>query len=60
MGNTANKHRIINVILTEHKKLGCKTFHLFDDADINITKLSVQRSLKCLLTEISENKDLLA
>ena len=34
-------------------------FHSYDDADTGITKLSVQSSLKCLTTEISENKDLL-
>ena len=57
--NTANKHHAINVIPTELEKPGCKAFHLYDDADIDITKLSVQISLKCLITEISENKDLL-
>ena len=56
--NIANKHRVINVILTELEKPGCKTFHLYDDAGIGITKLSLQSSLKCLITEISENKDL--
>ena len=54
-----NKHRAINVILTELKKPGCNAFHSYDDADIDITKLSVQNSLKCLITEISESKDLL-
>ena len=57
--NAANKHRAINIILTELEKPGCKAFYLYDDADIDITKLSVQSSLKCLITEISENKDLL-
>ena len=58
--NTGNKHRANNVILTELEKPGCKAFHLYDDPDINITKLSVQSSLKCLITEISDNKNLLA
>ena len=31
----------------------------YDDADIDITNLSVQSSLKFLLSEISESKDLL-
>ena len=57
--NTANKHRLINVILTELKKPGCNAFHLYDDAEFDITKLSVQSSLKCLITEISKTKDLL-
>ena len=60
LSNTANKYRAINVILTELEKPGCKTFHLYDDADIDISKSSVQSSLKCLITEISENKDLRA
>ena len=54
-----NKHRAINVILTELEKPGSKAFHLYDDVDTDITELSVQSSLKCLITEISENKDLL-
>ena len=58
--NVANKHCTINVILTELEKPGCRALHLYDDADIDISKLSVQRFLKCLITEISENKDLLA
>ena len=57
--NTANKHRAINIILTELEKPGCKAFRLFDDADIDIKKLTVQSSLKCIITEVSENKDLL-
>ena len=44
MKNIVNKHRSINVILTEFEKPRCKTFHLYDDADIDITKLSVQSS----------------
>ena len=36
-----------------------KQFHLYD-ADIDITKLSVQSPLKYLITEISENKNSLA
>ena len=42
--STANKHRSINIILTEFEKPGCKTFHLYDDTDIDIAKLSVQSS----------------
>ena len=57
--NTGSKQRVINFILTELKKLGCNTFHLYDDPDIDIRKLSVQSSLKYLVTAISENKDLL-
>ena len=33
-------------------------FHSYDNADIDITKLSVQSSLKCIIKEITENKDL--
>ena len=47
--NTANKHHVINVILTDLKKPGCRRF---DDADIGIIKLVVQSSLKCLITVI--------
>ena len=50
----------IDIILTELEKPGCKGFHLYVDPDIDITKLSAESSLKCLITEISENKDLLA
>ena len=57
--NTANKHRVINVILTELKKPEFNAFHLYEDTDIDITKLRVKSSLKCLITETSENKDLL-
>ena len=53
--DTVNKYLVINVILTELKKPGCKAFHLYDDADTDITKLCDQSSLKCLITEISEN-----
>ena len=34
-------------------------FHSYDDAAIGTTKSSIQSSLKYLITEISENKDLL-
>ena len=54
--NTANKHRAINVILSKLRKPGCKTFVLYDNTDIDITILNVQSSLKCLITEITENK----
>ena len=43
--------------MTELKKPGCNAFHLYHDADIDITKLSVQSSWKCVRSEISENKD---
>ena len=42
LSSTANKHCAINVILIELEKPGCKTFHLHDDANIDISKLSVQ------------------
>ena len=47
--NTANKHRIVNVISTKLKKAGCNGF---DDADISILKLVVQSSLRGLITAI--------
>ena len=58
---TDKKYLVINVTLTELKKPGCTAFHLYDDGDIDIAKLSFQSSLsyKCLIIEISENKDLL-
>ena len=52
---TVNKHCLI---LTELKKPGYNSFRLYDDAGIDMTKLPVSSSLKCLITEISENKDL--
>ena len=36
------KHCVINVLLVQLKKPGCNAFHSYDDADIDITKLSVQ------------------
>ena len=54
---TANKHCLINAIVTELKKPGCNSFHSYDIV-IDMTKLPVPSSLKCLITEISENKDL--
>ena len=33
------------------------SFYSYDDADIDIAKLSVQSSLKYFINEISENKD---
>ena len=58
--NIANKHRVINTILTELKKSGFNAFHLHNGAATDITKVqSVQSSLKCFIIEISENKDLL-
>ena len=56
---TVNKHCVINVILTEFKKPECNAFHSYDDVDIDIIELRVQSSLKYLITEISDNKDLL-
>ena len=44
--NTANKHRVTHVTLTELMKPGCNSFHLYDNAAIGTTKLSVQSSLK--------------
>ena len=55
---TVNRHCLINAILTGLKKPGCNSFHLSDDAEIGMTKLPVQSYLKCLVTEISANKDL--
>ena len=57
--NIANKHHVINVVLTELKKPGCNAFHLYDDAGIDITKFSVQNSLACLISKISEKRNLL-
>ena len=54
--NPVNKHSIIIIMLIEYKKAGCNVFHSSDDADIDITNLSVQSSLKCLITEISEKR----
>ena len=39
-------------------KPGRNAFHSYNDAAIGTTKLSVQISLKSLITEISETKDL--
>ena len=39
---------------------GCKAFYSYDDAAIGTAKLSVQSSVKYLITEISETRDLLA
>ena len=47
--NTVNKHSVINAILTELKKPGYPLFHSYDDADIDMTKLPVQSSLKYLI-----------
>ena len=52
-----NKHSVINVILTELKKPRYNAFRSYDDdADIDITKSSVQSSLKYLIIEISEKR----
>ena len=56
--NSANKHRVINVTLTELMKPGCNALHSYH-AGIGTSKLSVQSSLKCLVTKISETKGLL-
>ena len=55
--NTANKQRIINVISAELKKVRCNVFNSHDDIDI--VKLAVQSSLKCLTTVITKDKYLL-
>ena len=39
--NIANKHRVINVTLTELMKSGCNAFHSYNDTAIGTTKLSV-------------------
>ena len=57
MKNTVNKH--CEVILTARKKQESNTFHSYDDAYIDVAKLSVQSSLTCLVSEISENKNVL-
>ena len=57
--NSANKHRVINVTLTKLMKPGCNALHSYDAAAIGTSKLSVQSSLKCLVTKISETKGLL-
>ena len=57
--NTTNKHRVIIVTLTELIKPWFDAFHSCYDATIGTAKLSVQSFLKCLITEISETKDLL-
>ena len=44
--NTADKHRVINVILTELKKPVCNAFHLYDGADIDITKVKRSKFLQ--------------
>ena len=41
--NTANKHRIVNVISTELKKVGCNGF---DDANIGYYKVSFSKFLE--------------
>ena len=57
--NTVNKHCVNNVILTARKKLEGNAFHSYDDGYIDFAKLSVQSFLVCLVSEISENKNLL-
>ena len=44
--NTANKHRVINVMLTELKKPGRNAFPLHDVADIDITKVECSKFLE--------------
>ena len=46
-------------MLTELKKPKFDALHSNDDADTDFTKVVIQSSLKCLITEISEKKDLL-
>ena len=57
--NTGNKHHVFNATLVELIKPDCNAFHSYYDAAIGTTNLSVQGSLRCLITEISETKDLL-
>ena len=44
--NAANKHRVINAILTELNKRVCNVFHLCDDADIDIAKFNSSKFLE--------------
>ena len=44
--NIDNKHRVINVILTELKKQGCNAFHLYDEADTDINKVKCSKFLE--------------
>ena len=44
--NTANKHRVINIILTELKKPGFNAFHLHNGADTDITKVKCSKFLE--------------
>ena len=44
--NTANKHRVINIILTEFKKPGFNAFHLYNGGDIDITKVKCSKFLE--------------
>ena len=46
--NTVDENCAINAILTELAKQGCNSFRSYDDVDIDITKLSVQKYLKSL------------
>ena len=44
-------------MLTELKKPECNVFHSNDDAENDITNVSIQSFLKCLITETSENEE---
>ena len=44
--NTASKHRVINVILTELNKRVCNALHLCNDADIDIAKFNCSKFLE--------------
>ena len=44
-------------MLTELKKPECNVFHSNDYAETDITNVSIQSFLKCLITEISENEE---
>ena len=46
--NIANKHRVINVILTDLKKPECNAYHSYDDADIDINKAKCSKSCNIL------------
>ena len=57
--NTANIQSVTNGLATQLKNLARNVFHSNDDADIDFIKLAVQTSLKCLVTVIGEDTDLL-
>ena len=46
--NVTNKHCVINVILTDLKKLECNAYHSYDDGDIDINKVKCSKSCNIL------------